>query len=205
MVPFLLRPVFGTIIQDSPEEVKRMPRTKAPRADKVDMVGELGEVFRNSQAAIVTEYRGMTVSQITELRNRLRKGGGQYHVVKNTLMRRAVGDQLTPELETLLSGPTAIAFALEDPVETAKALLAYLRELRRDEFVVKGGYVGGKVYSASQVTALSKVPPRAVVLSQALGTIQAPLNNFAGTMNGILSEFARTLQAVADKRQSETA
>jgi large subunit ribosomal protein L10 len=182
-----------------------MPRTKAPRADKVETVGELEQVFQSSQAAIVTEYRGMTVSQITELRRRLRKGGGQYHVVKNTLMRRAVGDQLTPELESLLSGPTAIAFAMEDPIDTAKALLDYLRELRRDEFVVKGGYVGGRIYSAAQVTALSKVPPRPVVLGQALGTIQAPLNNFAGTMSGILSEFARTLQAVADKRQTEGA
>lgn len=182
-----------------------MPRTKAPRADKVETVGELGEVFRSAQAAIVTEYRGMTVSQISELRKRLRKGGGQYHVVKNTLMRRAVGDELTPEFEALLSGPTAIAFALEDPVETAKALLGYLKELRRDEFVVKGGYVGGRNYSANQVTALSKVPPRQVVLSQALGTIQAPLNNFVATMSGVLSEFARTLQSVADKRQTEGA
>jgi large subunit ribosomal protein L10 len=182
-----------------------MPRTKAPREDKVETVGELEEIFRSSQAAIVTEYRGMTVAQISELRKRLRKGGGQYHVVKNTLMRRAVGDQLTPEFEALLAGPTAIAFALEDPVDTAKALLDYFRELRRDEFVVKGGYVGGRLYSPTQVTALSKVPPRAVVLGQALGTIQAPLNNFASTMSGILSEFARTLQALSEKRQTEGA
>jgi len=182
-----------------------MPRTKAPRADKVEAVGELEETLRSSQAAIVTEYRGMTVTQISELRRRLRKSGGQYHVVKNTLMRRAVGDQLTPELETLLSGPTAIAFAMQDPVDTAKALLDYFRELRRDEFVVKGGYMGGRIFTAADVTALSKVPPRPVVLAQALGTIQAPLNNCAGTMNGILGEFARTLQALSDKRQAEGA
>jgi large subunit ribosomal protein L10 len=182
-----------------------MPRTKAPRADKVETVGELESIFNSAQAAIVTEYRGMTVAQISELRKRLRKGGGQYHVVKNTLMRRAAGDKLTPELESLLSGPTAIAFALEDPVDTTKALLDYFRELRREEFVVKGGYVGGRIFSPAEVTALSKVPPRPVVLGQALGTIQAPLNNFAGTMSGILSEFARTLQALADKRQSDGA
>ena len=87
----------------------------------------------------------------------------------------------------------------------AKALLDYFRELRRDEFVVKGGYMGGRIFSAADVTALSKVPPRPVVLAQALGTIQAPLNNFAGTMNGILGEFARTLQALSDKRQAEGA
>jgi large subunit ribosomal protein L10 len=180
-----------------------MPRTKAPRADKVEVVGELEEVFQNSQAAIVTEYRGMTVTQISELRRRLRKSGGQYHVVKNTLMRRAVGDQLTPEFEKLLAGPTAIAFALEDPVDTTKALLDYFRELKREEFVVKGGFMGGRIFSPAEVTALSKVPPRPVVLGQALGTIQAPLNNFAGTMSGVLSEFARTLQALSAKRQAE--
>ncbi len=182
-----------------------MPRTKAPRADKVEVVSELQHVFDCSQAAIVTEYRGMTVAQISELRKRLRKVGGEYHVVKNTLMRRAVGDKLTPELEQLLSGPTAIAFALKDAVDTTKSLLDYFRELRNQDFVVKGGYVGGKIYSPAQVTALSKVPPRQLVLAQALGTIQAPLNNFAGTMNGILGEFARTLQAIANKPQSEGA
>jgi large subunit ribosomal protein L10 len=179
-----------------------MPRIKAPRADKVGVVSELEEVFKRSQAAIVTEYRGMTVSQITALRRRLRPVGGEYHVVKNTLFRRALGDQLTPELENLLKGPTAIAFAIEDPVVTTKALLDYFRELRRDDVIVKGGYVGGRVYTPAQVTALSRIPPREVVLSQALGTLQAPLSNFAGTMQGVLSEFARTLQALADQRQT---
>ena len=182
-----------------------MPRTKAPRADKVGLVVELQDMFDRSQAAIVTEYRGMTVSQITELRKRLRKVGGEYHVVKNTLMRRAAGDKLTPDFELILTGPTAIAFALEDPVDTAKALLDYFRELRNQAFVVRGGYVSGRIYSPEQVTALSKVPPRPVVLAQTLGMIQAPLSNFAGTMGGILSEFARTLQALVDHRQSEAA
>lgn len=180
-------------------------REKSPRADKVRTVSEMQEVFNSSSAAIMTEYRGMTVAEITVLRGRLRATGGEYHVVKNTLFRRAMNDQLTPEIEALLSGPTAIAFAHEDAVSTTKALLAYLRELKKPEIVVKGGYVEGKVYSPEQVVALSKVPPRPVVLSQVLGTIQAPLSDFAGTMNGILSEFARTIQAYADKQQAEGA
>jgi large subunit ribosomal protein L10 len=182
-----------------------MPRTKGPRADKVETVGELQEIFKNSSGAIMTEYRGLTVSEITGLRQKIRPTGGEYHVVKNTLFRRAVGDQLTPELEQLLTGPIAIAFAKDDAVATTKALLDYLRELRKPEIVVRGGYVDGRVYTPQQVTALSKIPPREVVLSQTLGTIQAPLSNFAGTLNGILSEFARTLQALADKRQAEGA
>ena len=178
-------------------------RTKAPRADKVRTVGELTEVFGSAKGAILTEYRGLSVSEISTLRSKLRPDGGEYHVVKNTLFKRALGDQLTPELEALLAGPTAIAFARDDVVATSKSLLDFLRDLRRPEILVKGGYVDGKVYTPAQITALSKIPPRPVVLSQALGTLQAPLSGFVGTMNGVLSEFARTLQALSEKRQAE--
>ena len=122
-------------------------RTKAPRADKVKTVSALTEVFSGAKGAVLTEYRGLTVSQISELRTRLRPGGGEYHVVKNTLFKRALGDQLDPDLEKLLAGPTAIAFAREDIVTTTKSLLDYFRELRRTDIIVKGGYVDGKVFS----------------------------------------------------------
>ena len=178
-------------------------RTKPPRADKVRTVSELTDVFASSRGAVLTEYRGLSVSQISELRRRLRPDGGEYHVVKNTLFKRALGDKLNPELEQLLAGPTAIAFAREDIVSTTKSLLDYFRELRRTDIIVKGGYVDGTVYSPDQMTALSKIPPRPIVLSQAVGTLQAPLSNFVGTMHGVLSEFARTLQALADKKQAE--
>src|SRR2546421_3536355 len=128
-------------------------RTKAPRADKVRTVSELSEVFSASRGAILTEYRGLTVSQISELRRKLRPDGGEYHVVKNTLFKRALGDQLNPELEKLLAGPTAIAFAREDVVSTTKSLLDYFRDLRRTDIIVKGGYMDGRGYSPEQVTA----------------------------------------------------
>lgn len=180
-------------------------RTKGPRPDKVETVGGLQAVFEGSSAAILTEYRGLTVAEITALRNKLRPTGGEYHVVKNTLFKRAVGDRLTPEFENLLAGPTAIAFAKDDAVATAKALLDFLREIRKPEIIVKGGYVEGRIFTPDQVTALSKVPPREVVLSQTVGTLQAPLSNFVGTLSGILSEFARTMQALSEKRQTEGA
>ena len=178
-------------------------RTKGPRADKVAVVGGLTDVFNGSTGAILTDYRGMTVAEISQLRTKLRPTGGEYHVVKNTLFKRAAGDSLNPELEALLAGPTAIAFAKDDVVGVAKALLDFLRLLRKDEVKVKGGYVDGRIFTPDQVTALSKVPPKEVVQAQLVGTLQAPLSNFAGTMNGVLSEFARTLQALADKKQTE--
>lgn len=177
-------------------------RVKGPRPDKVEVVGDLGAIFQQSQALILTNYRGLTVSQITQLRKRLREVGGEYHVVKNTLFRRVMGERYTPEMEQVLAGPTAIVFAREDPVAATKALLDFLRELRREDIHVKGGYIDGKVLKPEQVTALSKLPPREVILGQALGAIQAPLNEFAGTLNNVLGEFARTLQALADKRQA---
>jgi large subunit ribosomal protein L10 len=180
-------------------------RTKGPRADKVAVVGTQKEMLSGATAAYLTNYRSLTVTEITTLRRKLRAVGGDYHVVKNTLFRRAAGDKLTPELDKLLEGPTAIAFAQGDPVAVAKALTDFLRDLRKPDVTVKGGYLDGKTLSPAQVTALAKLPPREVILGQTLGTIQAPLTNFAGTMQGVLSEFARTLQALADQKQAEAA
>lgn len=180
-------------------------RNKGPRADKVQSVSEMQEVISRSSGAILTEYRGLTVAEITTLRTKLRGFGGEYHVVKNTLFKRAMGDKMTPELEQLLKGPMAIAFAGEDTIATSKAVLDFIKEIRKPEIVVKGGYVEGRVYGVDQVIALSKLPSRDVIRAQAVGTIQAPLNNFAGTLQGVLSEFARTLQALADKRQEDAA
>jgi large subunit ribosomal protein L10 len=180
-------------------------RDKNPRTDKVQTVAELETIFRQSAAAILTEYRGLTVAEITHLRNKLRESGGEYHVVKNTLFKKALGGELTPDLENLLSGPTAVAFAREDAVATAKVVLDFIRETKKPDIIVKGGYMSGKVFSPDQVIALSKIPPKPVVLSQAVGAIQGPLSGFAGTMNGVLGEFVRTLQALSDKMQNEGA
>lgn len=180
--------------------MQKSGRKKGPRADKVRKVEELRNLFDAAQAAIVTEYRGLSMAEMTILRRKLAPIGAEYHVTKNTLMRRAVGDKLTPELEAILGGPTAIAFANEDPAGCAKALLDFIRDTRKTDIVVRGGYMGGKIITPEHVTALSKIPPRPVVLGQTVGAIQGPLTGFAGTMNGVLSEFVRTLQAVADKQ-----
>jgi large subunit ribosomal protein L10 len=179
-------------------------RTKGPRPDKVEAVDEIRAVYGSSSAIILTDYRGLTVVEITALRRKLRDTGGEYHIVKNTLFKRALGD-VPPALDGLLNGPTAVAFATGDPVAMTKALLDFLRDLRKPDIQVKGGYLEGKVFTPQQVVDLSRLPPREIILGQVVGTIQAPLNNLAGTLNGILSEFARTLQALVDKQQAEAA
>jgi large subunit ribosomal protein L10 len=167
-----------------------------PTAEKEQAIQELTALIQRSKGAILTDYRGFTVSEITELRKRLREHGAEYHVVKNTLFKRALedGEGLVPFLE----GPTAIAFALQDPVGPAKTLLDFIREKRKG--VVKAGYIDGQVYTEPQVGELSKLPSRDVLIAQVVGGIQSPLSGLVGALNGILSNFVFTLQAIVDKQ-----
>lgn len=180
-------------------------RSKGPRPDKVEVVDRIRELLAQSKGTILTEYRGLTVAEITKLRAKLREVGGEYHVVKNTMYKIAAGSTVTPQVAALLEGPTAVAFALDEAPATAKALLDALKEIKKPDVKVKGAIVDGRVYRPEQVVALSKIPPREVVLGQVVGTLQAPLTGFAGTLNGVLSEFARTLQALSEKMESEAA
>ena len=170
--------------------------SQIPTAEKEKVIEELTELVGRSSGAILTDYRGFTVAEITELRKRLREHGAEYHVVKNTLFRRALenGEGLDPYLE----GPTAIAFALQDPVAPAKALLDFMREKRKG--TVKAGYIDGVVYTEPQVGELSKLPPRDVLIAQVLGGIQAPISGFVSTLNSIIADFVFTLQAIVDKQ-----
>ena len=162
------------------------------------MIQELADLVGRSKGAILTDYRGFTVAEITDLRKRLREQGAEYHVVKNTLFKRALED--SESLAPFLEGPTAIAFALQDPVAPAKTVLDFMREKRKG--VVKAGYIEGQVYTEPQVGELSKLPSRDMLIAQVVGGIQAPIANLVGTLDGIISEFVRTLEAIVDKRQT---
>lgn len=179
-------------------------RVKGSRRSKPQVVEHLQQALATSSGLVLTNYRGMTVAEITALRRKLKEHDAEYHVVKNTLLARAIGP-VAADLSGLLEGPTAVAILRGDVVPGTRALLDYFRDLRKPEVVVKGAYIEGRRLEAEDVIALSKLPPRPVILGQVLGTIQAPLTNFAGTLHGVLSEFARTLQALADQRQSQTA
>ena len=170
-----------------------------PNAQKQLVVSELKEIVANSKGAILTDYRGLTVAQVTGLRRKLREHNAEFHVVKNTLFKRALGDSITPELEALLVGPTAIAFASGDVVAPTKAVLDFLRDVKRPEIKVKGGWIDGKIYSVDQVTALSKLPPREMLVATLIGALNGPASEFVGTLDGIIGEFVRTIQAIADR------
>jgi len=156
----------------------------------------MADLVGRSSGAILTDYRGLTVAEITELRKRLRDTEAEYHVVKNTLFKRALTDG--ESLNTFLEGPTAIAFALKDPVAPTKVLLDFIREKRKAS--VKAGWIDGRLFNEEQLTALSKLPPRDFLIAQVIGGIQAPITGLVGTLNGIITNFVYTLQAIADKQ-----
>jgi large subunit ribosomal protein L10 len=171
-----------------------------PNAHKASVVSDLRGIVKQSKGAILTDYRGLTVAEVTNLRKRLRGVDAEYHVVKNTLLKIALDGKVSPELEPLLTGPTAIVFAREDVVAPTKAVLDFLRELKKPDIKVKGGWIDGKVYDVAQVTALSKLPPKEQIVGQLVGTLNAPISNLVGTLDNIIGESVRTIQAIHDQK-----
>lgn len=170
-----------------------------PAAAKVEVVDDLRELVGQTQAAILTDYRGLSVAELTDLRKKLRGVDAEFRVVKNTLFKRAAEGQMpVDQMDTHLAGPTAIGFAKGDPVGAAKILVDFVREHKA--ISLKAGVMDGRILDVAQLEALSKTPPREVLLAQMLGSLNSPIAGFVGTLNGILSNFVFTLQAIADKQ-----
>jgi large subunit ribosomal protein L10 len=167
-----------------------------PRPEKVAVVAEVKGKLEASDAAILTEYRGLTVKDLATLRRSLRDAGGEYKIYKNTLVRFAVREAGLEELEELLLGPTAIAFVSGDAVTVAKALRDFART--NPNLVVKGGLLGGSILSAKDTTALADIPPRDVLLARFAGGLAAPLQKFAGLLQALPRNFAYGLKALID-------
>jgi large subunit ribosomal protein L10 len=175
-----------------------------PRPDKVAVVDEVRERLDSTSAALLTEYRGLDVTAISDLRRALRQVGGEYKIYKNTLVRFAVRD-LGLELEDLLTGPTAIAFITEKPdgspgdaVDVAKALRDFART--NPNLVVKGGVLGTKPLTADEAKALAEVEPREVLLAKLAGALAAPMVQLASLLEAVPRSFAYGLQALIDQQ-----
>jgi len=165
---------------------------------KVEAIAALKERVARGQDYVFTNYRGLTVEQITNLRGQLRSLGAEYKVVKNTFTRIVLDELKLPKADAYLTGPTAVAICRDESGPVAKALLDFTKEAPALE--VKGGIFGGGVYDAKQVEAYSKLPGRMELLSMLMGTMKAPVQNLTSGLNGIIAKLARTLQAVADKK-----
>jgi large subunit ribosomal protein L10 len=174
-----------------------------PRPEKVAVVDEVRERFKSASAALLTEYRGLDVGQLAELRRSLRDAGSEYKVYKNTLVRFAARDAGL-DIEDLLTGPTAIAFigerpdgAAGDPVMVAKALRDFGRT--HPALVVKGGVMGTKSLTADEARSLADIQPREVLLARLAGGFAAPMQRFAGLLEALPRNFAYGLKALIDQ------
>lgn len=175
-----------------------------PRPEKVAVVDDVRARFESTSAALLTEYRGLDVAAISELRRALRSAGGEYKIYKNNLVRFAARD-LGLDLEELLTGPTAIAFITERPdgtpgdaVDVAKALRDFART--NPSLVVKGGVLGTQPLSADAARALADVQPREVLLARFAGALAAPMVQLAGLLEALPRNLAYGLAALIDKQ-----
>jgi large subunit ribosomal protein L10 len=169
-----------------------------PSEAKKETVAELSEEARTSSALIVSEYRGLKVSELGEIRRSLSKQNVTYRVVKNRLMKLAATQAGVESLGSLLQGPTAVAFVRGDEAAAAKAVLDTFRPYR----VVKitGAVIGNSVVDADGVTRLAQLPGRDVLLAQVAGVMAAPMSTMAGLFDAPLRDVAGLVQALADKQ-----
>jgi len=171
-----------------------------PRAEKVAVVEEVRDRLASASAAIVTEYRGLTVAELADLRRNLAAAGSDYKVYKNTLVRLAVAGSDHQTLEDLLTGPTAIAFVNGDVSAVAKALREFSRSA--PSLVIKGGLLDGAALSAGQLAAMADLPPRQVLLARLAGGMAAPLAQMAGLLEALPRNLAYGLAALLSERRA---
>jgi large subunit ribosomal protein L10 len=169
-----------------------------PREDKVEQVELLTEKLRNARVAVLTDYRGLTVGQLQDLRGRLRAQDVEYRVVKNTLARRAAVEAGHPDFQDQLKGPVAIAFGGEDIGAPARLLAEFIRQTRLRLDIV-GGLVEGRVMGPDQVRQVADLPPREVLLAQLLGTLQSPIAQLVGTIQAPVQQLVGLLEAYREK------
>jgi large subunit ribosomal protein L10 len=167
------------------------------KEQKTALVGEITEGLGRASIALVSEYRGMTAGEATEVRRRLRAVRGELRVAKNTLIRRAIKDTAFTALDDKLGGPVGLILSFADPVELAKTVTG-MRELG-DKFKLRGGVLDGKPLTGEEIQALAALPPREVVLAQLLGLIMAPATQLVRLLNEPGSALARVVDAISKK------
>lgn len=183
-------------------------RTKAVSEEKKQIVSQLKEEFTSAKGGVFTSYKGLTVAQDTQLRRTLREAGVTYHVVKNTLSAIAAKEVGLDALAEHFEGTTAFAFSREDAVAPAKVISEFIKKnnLKDTEvLVVKAGLVEGKVVNADEVKAIAALPSREVLLAKLLGTMQAPIANTVGVLQGVIRSAITALDAIREQKEKASA
>ena len=169
--------------------------TKAFKSEKIDAIKSKVE---KAQVAILTEYKGYSVEEITNLRRAIQKDGGDYMVTKNTLAKLAVKGTEYEVLADLLKGPVAIAFGFEDQVSPAKAVAKFIKESKKG--AILGGALDGKLLSAKEAEDLSKLPSKEELYAKILGSINSPASGIANSINAVMAQLTRAMAAVRDQK-----
>ncbi len=167
---------------------------------KVDAVAELKSGFEDTRSFIFADYRGLTVDQITKLRNSLREAGAEFHVVKNNYAKIAFKQMDHEDVAPYLVGPTAIAYCGDEAGPVAKAMLKLAKEMPID---LKGGLFDGEVYDTKSVEVFSKLPTKMELIQMLMSTMNAPVQNMVYVLNGITTKLVRTLDAVREQKAQE--
>ncbi|HET8945083.1 MAG TPA: 50S ribosomal protein L10 [Dehalococcoidia bacterium] len=166
-----------------------------PTQKKIDAVADLKERLEKATIIVSTEYRGLRVKEMQDLRRKLREGGLEVKVVKNTLLKLAAEEAGDPDIVRIVEGPTALAIAYGDIIEASKAVAAYAQGAPAT-FAVRGGYMDGSVLTANDLRDLVRIPPRPVLIAQFMGQMQSPLATFIGLLDSPLQELTGLFQSL---------
>jgi len=166
-----------------------------PTQRKIDAVADLKERLEKATIIVSTEYRGLRVKEMEDLRRKLREGGLEVRVVKNTLLKRAADEAGEPDVIRIVEGPTALAIGYGDVIEASKAVAAYAQGAPAT-FAVRGGYMDGAVLTANDIRDLVRIPPRPVLIAQFMGQMQSPLAGFIGLLDAPLQELSGLMNSL---------
>lgn len=176
------------------------------REAKETSVGELKQAFGKAQVAIVADYRGLTVKELTDLRRRLQKSGGDLTVAKNTLIRLVTKDQANWQaLAPMLKGPTALVLGFDDPVTPAKVITEFMKEKRKVEIQLRGGVLEGRAMDPRAIKSLSELPSKEVLLSRMLASLNSPATGVALSLAAVSRSVALAVEGVRKQKETQSA
>ena len=166
---------------------------------KQAVVSDIQSKVEQAQSVVFFDYRGLTVAEVTDLRNKLRAAGVEYRVLKNTMIKRATDNLGITGLDDVLQGPTAVAFGTNDPVAPAKILVDFIKAVKKTE--IKGGVLSGKAIDPNGVKYLAELPSKEQLLAKMLGSLNAPMTGLVMVLSGVTSKFVRTLEAIRVQKE----
>ena len=168
--------------------------------EKKQVVEDIKQKLESATLVVCTDYRGLNVQQVTELRNKLRVPGVEYRVLKNTMFRFALQQAGYEDIASQIEGPTAVVFSNDDPIGPAQTLNDFAKTNKQLE--IKLGMLDGKLLSLEEIKQLAGLPPREVLLGQVVGTMQAPITSFVRVLNANLTGLVRALDGIREQKQA---